>query len=84
MMLAQQLYEGVELGDEGPTGLITYMRTDSVRVSTEAQASARAFIASIYGKDYVPSARTSLKAKRALRMPTRPYARRAWNTRPSG
>src|SRR3990170_1466346 len=65
MMLAQQLYEGVELGDEGPTGLITYMRTDSVRVSTEAQASARAFIASTYGKAYVPDKPNVFKSKKS-------------------
>ena len=41
MTVAQQLYEGVELGDEGAVGLITYMRTDSVRIAQEAQADAR-------------------------------------------
>ena len=65
MMLAQQLYEGVELGAEGPTGLITNMRTDSVRVSAEAQASARAFIASTYGKAYVPSSPNVFKSKKS-------------------
>ncbi|MCS6936434.1 MAG: type I DNA topoisomerase [Candidatus Bipolaricaulota bacterium] len=53
MSIAQQLYEGVELGAEGATGLITYMRTDSTRISEEAQTMARAFIASKYGKEYV-------------------------------
>ena len=43
-MLAQQLYEGIELGDEGSVGLITYMRTDAVRVAQEAQAEAREWI----------------------------------------
>ena len=65
MMLAQQLYEGVELGAEGPTGLITYMRTDSVRVSAEAQASARAFITEKYGKAYVPSSPNVFKSKKS-------------------
>lgn len=54
MQIAQQLYEGVELGSEGPTGLITYMRTDSVSVAQEAQTSAREFIRNQFGADYVP------------------------------
>ena len=44
MMIAQKLYEGIELGGEGPAGLITYMRTDSVRIASEAQQEAREFI----------------------------------------
>lgn len=55
MNVAQQLYEGVELGDEGPVGLITYMRTDSTRVAESAQEEALAFIENRYGKEYVPS-----------------------------
>ncbi len=54
MMLAQKLYEGVEVGDEGPTGLITYMRTDSTRLSAEAVAQVREYIYDNYGKEYVP------------------------------
>lgn len=54
MMVAQQLYEGVELGEEGPVGLITYMRTDSTRVAASAQEEALAYIESRYGKEYVP------------------------------
>ena len=54
MVLAQRLYEGVDMGDEGATGLITYMRTDSVRVSPEAVADARQFISTSYGKEYLP------------------------------
>lgn len=54
MMLAQQLYEGIELGDEGSVGLITYMRTDSFRVAPEAQQWARDFIKKKYGKEYLP------------------------------
>ena len=54
MMLAQQLYEGLELGKQGPTGLITYMRTDSTRISELAQNEAREFLAGRYGKEYVP------------------------------
>ncbi len=56
MALAQRLYEGVELGEEGPTGLITYMRTDSVRLSDDAIADARDYIGSRYGKDFLPEA----------------------------
>jgi DNA topoisomerase I len=55
MMLAQKLYEGVDMGgDEGLTGLITYMRTDSVRVSAEAVQGARQYIGDTFGKDYLP------------------------------
>ncbi len=55
MRVAQQLYEGAELGEGGPVGLITYMRTDSVNVSREAQDAARDFIGRAYGPDYVPA-----------------------------
>ena len=51
---AQQLYEGVELGSEGKTALITYIRSDSTRVSQEAQQSAREFAKNKYGQDYIP------------------------------
>ncbi|HSO26678.1 MAG TPA: type I DNA topoisomerase, partial [Anaerolineales bacterium] len=55
MRVAQQLYEGVDLGDaDGAVGLITYMRTDSVTVSTEAQKEAQAYILQHYGPDYTP------------------------------
>ena len=54
MTLAQRLYEGIELGDEGPEGLITYMRTDSTRLAAEAVDGARGWIASQYGQDYLP------------------------------
>jgi DNA topoisomerase-1 len=62
MSLAQQLYEGIELGAQGHQGLITYMRTDSTRVSDEAQAKVKEYIAQAYGQPYVGSGRTS-KAK---------------------
>ena len=52
MMVAQQLYEGVEIKGKGSIGLITYLRTDSVRVSEEAKAAAAAFITEHYGKEY--------------------------------
>jgi DNA topoisomerase-1 len=54
MQVAQQLYEGIELGAEGAVGLITYMRTDSTQVSADAQAEAAAYIAARYGPDFVP------------------------------
>lgn len=63
MMIAQQLYEGVELGEEGSVGLITYMRTDSHRVASEAQEWARAFIGRAFGKDYVPEKPPFYKSK---------------------
>ncbi len=61
MALAQRLYEGVELGAEGPTGLITYMRTDSTRVSDDAVAALRAHITETYGKEYLPDEPNSYK-----------------------
>ncbi|RKX59403.1 MAG: type I DNA topoisomerase [Thermodesulfobacteriota bacterium] len=54
MMMAQRLYEGIDLGDEGPVGLITYMRTDSTRVAKEAVKEARILIDGRFGKDFVP------------------------------
>ena len=54
MMLAQQLYEGLELGSKGPVGLITYMRTDSTRLSELAQEEARSYIEEKFGKEYMP------------------------------
>src|SRR6266487_2815582 len=58
MSIAQQLYEGIELGQRGHQGLITYMRTDSTRISDEAQAQVKSYIASEYGQPYVGSGRT--------------------------
>jgi len=55
MNIAQTLYEGVELGSQGSEGLITYMRTDSVRVAPEAIEGFRKFILKTYGKEYLPS-----------------------------
>ncbi|HZK85007.1 MAG TPA: type I DNA topoisomerase [Desulfosporosinus sp.] len=54
MILAQQLYEGLDLGKEGTVGLITYMRTDSVKIAETAQAEAKEWILSHYGNDYYP------------------------------
>ena len=65
MMLAQHLYEGVELGgDEGSVGLITYMRTDSTRVSNDAIGEVRELIGSQYGPEYVPEAPNVYKEKK--------------------
>ncbi|PIE33450.1 DNA topoisomerase I [candidate division KSB3 bacterium] len=55
MMVAQKLYEGIELGKEGPVGLITYMRTDSTRIANEALEETRAYITERFGKEYLPS-----------------------------
>ncbi|GAB4388875.1 MAG: type I DNA topoisomerase [Thermodesulfovibrionales bacterium] len=63
MLLAQQLYEGIELGEEGAQGLITYMRTDSVRVAREAQEWARSLIAASFGQEYVPAKPPAYKSK---------------------
>ena len=63
MMVAQQLYEGVELGQEGSTGLITYMRTDSTRIAEEARKGAREFIEETYGSEYVPEKPNIFKNK---------------------
>ncbi len=74
MKIAQKLYEGVEIGDQGAVGLITYMRTDSVRVSDQALAEVRGYIEQRYGKQYVPekpnyyrSAKSAQEAHEAIR-----------------
>ena len=64
MMIAQRLYEGVDLGDEGTVGLITYMRTDSTRVSNDAVSEVRELIASSYGAQFVPEAPNVYKSKK--------------------
>jgi DNA topoisomerase-1 len=56
MRIAQHLYEGVELGAEGPVGLITYMRTDSTRISPDALEEVRRYISERYGEPYLPAA----------------------------
>ena len=55
MQVAQKLYEGMDMGDEGAVGLITYMRTDSVRISDDAVEAAKEFIVKNYGEQYYPS-----------------------------
>ncbi|HKY28158.1 MAG TPA: type I DNA topoisomerase [Pyrinomonadaceae bacterium] len=64
MMLAQKLYEGVELGPEGSVGLITYMRTDSTRVSDAALNEVRAFINQQYGEPYLPEKAVHYRSKK--------------------
>ncbi|MGQ0507833.1 MAG: type I DNA topoisomerase [Myxococcaceae bacterium] len=65
MTLAQRLYEGVELGEEGQTALITYMRTDSVRLSPEAVGYVRTLIEEKYGKEYLPEEAVVFKTKKS-------------------
>ncbi|MCQ9206987.1 MAG: type I DNA topoisomerase [Omnitrophica bacterium] len=65
MRIAQGLYEGVELGGEESVGLITYMRTDSVRASQDAQAAAKEYIENAYGKKYYPAKPNVYKSKKS-------------------
>lgn len=65
MTLAQQLYEGIEIGAEGATGLITYMRTDSPRISAEAMSDAREVIQSRFGANYLPGTPNVYKTSKA-------------------
>jgi DNA topoisomerase-1 len=64
MLLAQRLYEGVELGEEGPVALITYMRTDSTRVAESALLAVREHIQKTFGKDYLPEEPIHYKSKK--------------------
>src|SRR5580704_11511509 len=64
MGIAQKLYEGVSLGDEGSVALITYMRTDSVRVSSDALEQVRALIPALYGAEYLPEGPNFYKGKK--------------------
>ncbi len=63
MMIAQQLYEGIDIGRAGTVGLITYLRTDSVRISDEAKSAAEEYISNRYGKDFYKNNRYSNKKK---------------------
>ena len=63
MSVAQQLYEGVDIAGEGTVGLITYMRTDSLRLSEDALAQAKDFIRSRYGAEYYPAKTRTFKTK---------------------
>src|ERR1022692_4076986 len=64
MMLAQRLYEGVEIGKEGAVGLISYMRTDSTRVSDDAISDVRHYIAEHFGKEFLPDSTNIYKSKK--------------------
>jgi DNA topoisomerase-1 len=64
MMLAQRLYEGVEIGKEGAVGLITYMRTDSTRISDDAIRDARDYIGERYGKEFLPESANIYRSKK--------------------
>ena len=68
MRAAQDLYEGRDVGEDGPVGLITYMRTDSVRVSDAAIASVRDFIGSSYAKPYLPAVPNTYNTKKNARV----------------
>ena len=63
MKAAQELYEGVDVEGVGAVGLITYMRTDSLRISDEAKAAAAEYIGTVYGKDYLPPEPRTFKSK---------------------
>lgn len=76
MNIAQGLYEGVDLGQEGTEGLITYMRTDSVRLSPEAIENARKFILKSYGKEFLPEEGRQFAAKKMRKMRTKRLDRR--------
>ena len=65
MFIAQQLYEGIELGEEGPVGLITYMRTDSTQVAQSAIAEVREYIKAGFGGDYLPETPRVYKSKKS-------------------
>jgi DNA topoisomerase-1 len=65
MMLAQRLYEGIAMGRKGTVGLITYMRTDSVKLSDQALEEVRAFIPERYGKEFLPGSPNMYKSKKS-------------------
>jgi DNA topoisomerase-1 len=65
MRIAQRLYEGVELGEEGAVGLITYMRTDSTRLSPDALEAVRGYIAQRYGNEYLPEEANVFRSKKS-------------------
>ena len=64
MQVVQQLYEGVDLQGEGAQGLVTYIRTDSVRISDEAMTALRAFIPEKYGKEFLPKVKNEFKGRK--------------------
>jgi DNA topoisomerase-1 len=64
MMLAQRLYEGIELGEEGRIGLVTYMRTDSTRISDDAMQMVRSYVSDVYGEPFLPEKPVVYKSKK--------------------
>ncbi|MCI0411364.1 type I DNA topoisomerase [bacterium] len=66
MMVAQELYEGIEVGEEGAVGLITYMRTDSVRISEQALQEGRKYVHDEYGREYLPDQPNFFKNKKSV------------------
>ena len=77
MMLAQQLYEGIDIGKkEGTVGLITYMRTDSTRISETAKTEANSFIETNYGKEFVATTKAAAKKRMQMhKMPMKQFVR---------
>lgn len=73
MHIAQQLYEGLDVGDEGSVGLITYMRTDAVRVADEAVTEVRQMISSKYGKTFYRRGPIDINLKIRRRKPTKQF-----------
>ena len=72
MRIAQQLYEGIDLGKEGTIGLITYIRTDSTRIADTAQREAQEYIRDKFGSQYLPDKPREFKNKATSKMPTKP------------
>jgi len=68
MMIAQKLYEGIDLGDEGTVGLITYMRTDSTRISEEVIPQVRDFIKNTFGDEYLPDTPNNYEKKNKIKV----------------
>ena len=84
MRVAQQLYEGVNIGSEGQVGLITYMRTDSVNLSESAQRDIGDVIRATFGERYTIREPRTFKSKaKGRRRPTRRSARRGWGACPA-
>ena len=78
MRIAQSLYEGVDLPGQGSVGLITYMRTDSLRLAPESIAMARKFIEKIMGRDFCQKNRINTFQKNVLKTPTKPSGPRTF------
>lgn len=75
MLIAQQLYEGIDLGKEGTVGLITYMRTDSTRISDTAKQETYEYIRSTYGEEYARKGERKQKQDKMPKMPMKRFDR---------